>query len=107
MGSLIEINDTLKLTIEEGLPREPRLGGTYNFHKTERRLYHLKPTRVFLVEDRQGKWNFIGHAEISELTIDAEKNETRGTFIITQIYDRDYAAQLNAREAPKGKGLIG
>jgi hypothetical protein len=62
VGSKIEINDTLKLTYDEGLPREPKVGEVYTFCKSERRLYHLKPTRAFLVEERQGLWNFIGHA---------------------------------------------
>ncbi len=105
MGSTIEINDTLKLNRDEGLPQEPKLGETYAFRKAERRLYHLKPTRVFLVEERQGLWNFIGHAEIIELTIDAAKDETRGKFRITKIYSRDYAQTINKHEAPAGKGL--
>ena len=40
-----------------------------------------------------------------ELTIDAAKDETRGTFRITQLYPRDYASMLNRYEAPVGKGL--
>jgi hypothetical protein len=106
MGSVIEINDTLKLTRDEGLPATPKLGEVYAFTKSERRLYHLKPTRVFLVEEKQGLWNFIGHAEILELTMDAEKDQTRGRFVITQIYERDYALMLNKREAPAGKGFV-
>ena len=105
MGSVIEINDTLKLTREEGLPPAPKLGETYRFHKSERRLYNLKPTRVFLVEERNGFWNYIGHAQIAELTIDAEKNETRGSFTVTKLYSREEAALLNKTEAPDGKGL--
>jgi hypothetical protein len=105
VGSKIEINDTLKLTADEGLPSAPKLGEIYSFYKAERRLYHLKPTRVFLVEDKEGLWNFIGHAQILELTIDAVKEQTRGRFVITKIYDRTYALTLNKIEAPAGKGL--
>ena len=107
MGSTIELNDTLKLTPVEGLPVDPQVGQVYAFQKDGRRLYHLAPTRVFLVEDRDGKWNYLGHAHLLELTIDAEKNQTRGKFRITQIYPRDYARLANQYEAPAGKGLNG
>jgi hypothetical protein len=105
MGSIIEINDTLKLTHDEGMPFIPEEGKVYEFCKSDRRLFHLKPVRVFLVEEREDKWNFIGQAQVIELTIDAEKNETRGKFVISKIYPRDYAMLLNKYDAPEGKGL--
>lgn len=105
MGSAIEINDTLKLTREEGLPERTHVGLEFQFSKPDRRLFHLKPVRVFLVEEIEGKWNFIGQALIHELTIDAERNETRGRAEITKIYPRDYARQMNQHDAPSGKGL--
>lgn len=106
MGSTIEINDTLKLTAEEGLPLRPEEGRPYAFRKAGRRLYHLKPVRVFLVEDRGGKWNFIGQAQVTELTIDAERDETRGRFMIAKLYPRDYASLMNRYDAPEGKGDV-
>lgn len=105
MGSSIELNDTLKLTPAEGLPPDPQVGHVYEFLKTGRRLYHLAPTRVFLVEDRTGQWNFLGHAHVLELTIDAEQNQTHGRYRITQLYPRDYAALANQHDAPPGRGL--
>ncbi|MCE9615821.1 MAG: hypothetical protein K8T26_16245 [Lentisphaerae bacterium] len=103
MGSPLEINDTLKLTPAEGLPPSPAEGQRYTFRKAGRRLYHLAPTRVFLVEDRAGTWNFIGHALVVALTIDAERDETRGTFVLSRLYPREYAQRLNLYETPPGK----
>jgi hypothetical protein len=105
MGSTIELNDTLKLTPAEGLPTDPQMGPVYAFQKSGRRLFHLAPTRVFLVEDRAGRWNYLGHAHVLELTIDAEHDQTRGRFRITQLYPRDYAALANQHDAPPGRGL--
>ncbi len=105
MGSQLEINDTLKLTPAEGLPVDPQVGPVYAFKKDGRRLYHLAPTRVFLVEDRAGRWNYLGHAHVLELTVDAEQNQTRGKFRITQLYPPDYARLVNQHDAPPGKGL--
>ncbi|MCE9616548.1 MAG: hypothetical protein K8T26_19915 [Lentisphaerae bacterium] len=107
MGSTIELNDTLKLTPAEGLPVNPQVGQVYEFRKDGRRLYHLAPTRVFLVEDRAGRWNYLGHAHVLELTIDAERDQTRGKYRITQLYPPDYAMLANQYEAPAGKGLTG
>ena len=104
MGSQLEINDTLKLTPAEGLPSDMQVGQVYTFKKDGRRLYHLSPTRVFLVEDRDGLWNFIGHAHVLELTLDAEQNQTRGKYRITRIYPPDFARMANQHEAPQGKG---
>jgi hypothetical protein len=106
MGSTIEINDTLKLTLEEGLPLNPEEGRVYEFRKAGRRLYHLTPARVFLVEDRGGKWNFVGQAQVAELTIDAGRNETRGRFVLSKLYPRRYAELMNQHDAPEGKGCV-
>lgn len=105
MGSLIEINDTLKLKRGEGFPSKVELGRQYTFTIPDRRLYHLKPVRVFLVEEVEGKWNFVGQAMISEQTIDAVRNETRGVFEVTLIYPDEYVKLLNKYDAPKGKGF--
>lgn len=105
MGSTIEINDTLKLTPAEGLPATLRVGELHTFRKAGRRLYHLAPTRVFLVHDVEGRWNYLGHAHILELTIDAVRDETRGSYRITRLYPPALAAEFNRSEAPPGKGL--
>jgi len=105
MGSSLEFNDTLKLKRGNGFPTEISLGSTHPFCIQGRRIYHLSPVRVFLVEEVDGLWNFVGQAMILRETIDAEKNETSGVFQITKIYSSEYAAQLNLNDAPQGKGF--
>ena len=106
MGSSIEINDTLKLKRGGGFPPDIREGGVYSFTLPGRRLFHLKPVRVFLVEEIDGKWNFVGQAMIHEQTIDAERDETRGRSSVTSLYPEDYAALMNLHEAPDEKGYL-
>ncbi|MBU8922467.1 MAG: hypothetical protein KOO63_11675, partial [Bacteroidales bacterium] len=104
MGSKIEINDTLKLKRGGGFPEKIELGERYDFTISERRIYHLKPVRVFLVEEIEGKWNFVGQAHIIELTINAESNQTSGKYEVIFIYPEEYVSMLNIYDAPKGKG---
>ena len=104
MGSKIEINDTLKLKRGNGFPTNIEIGGTYKFVIPERRLYHLKPVRVFLVEEIAGKWNFVGHAMILELTIDAIRDETRGVYQVSSLYPSEYVKLVNQFDAPPGMG---
>jgi len=107
MGSMIEINDTLKLKRGDGFPPDIKVGGEYSFKLPGRRLLHLKPVRVFLVEEIDGKWSFVGQALILEQTIDAERDETRGRYVVAALYPSDYAALMNRHEAPTGKGYKG
>lgn len=104
MGSSIEINDTLKLRRGAGFPPDIREGGEYAFTLSGRRLFHLMPVRVFLVEEIEGRWNFAGQALILEQTIDAAKDETRGRYKVTRLYPADHVAFMNRYEAPAGKG---
>ncbi len=106
MGSLIEINDTLKLKRGEGFPEKLEIGEKYPFIINERRLYHLKPIRIFLVEEVNGLWNYKGHAVILEQTIDATQNETRGIFEVIAIYPEEYSQLANKYEAPEGKAFL-
>lgn len=106
MGSKIEFNDTLKLKRNAGFPPEAKEGERYSFSIEGRRLYHLTPVRVFLVEEVAGKWNFVGQAQILELTIDAVRDETRGTFQVSKVYPREYAWQVNRIDAPNGLGMV-
>lgn len=102
MGSLIEFNDTLEITTEQGFPkeldleahlREPLMaedfnGRVFEFHyKPKMRLYHPAPTRVFLVHNIGGKWLHWGKAHIIEQTIYAETQTTSGKYRIAHIYD--------------------
>lgn len=105
MGSLIEINDTLKLTYQQGMPLSPEMDKEYNFCIKDRRLYHMAPVRVFLVNNINGKWKYIGHCIIISQTIDAILNTTSGKFKVTKIYDGEYAKLATINEAPSGKSF--
>lgn len=105
MGSILEFNDTLKIK-SEYLPDVLEEGKEYSFKVKDRRIFHLHPVRVFLVEERNGKWNYIGHAQIIEQTIDALNNITSGRFIITKLYSKEYVELVNQNEPPKGKVLV-
>ena len=104
MGSSIEINDTLKLQRGVSFPKDIKLGNKYEFTISDKRLYHLSPVRVFLVEEIDGLWNYIGHAMILELTIDPIKNETRGIYEIVNLYSDEYRILANKYESPPLKG---
>ena len=104
MGHLIELNDTLKLKRGAGFPADLRVGGVYDFSIAGRRLYNLKPTRVFLVEEIEGKWNLVGHAIILRQTIDAVTDRTSGQFEITKLYPPEYVQLANQFDTPAGKG---
>lgn len=103
MGSLIEINDTLKLRIDQGMPERPVVAKQYKFRLPEKRLFHSPPTRVFLVQEIDGKWKYIGHAIIIKQIINSKDNTTSGVFEITKIYDEKYAKLATINEAPQGK----
>ena len=118
MGSLIKINDTLKISKEMGFPKELTLGKhlqDQEFHKkfigeefqfwnNDERLYHRPPTRVFLVEEIDGKWLYWGHALITSQTI--EKEKTFGKYKITKIYDSEYQKNITLNESPQGKSYF-
>lgn len=103
MGSGIELNDTLKMSAEQGFPSELAVGQRYPFKREGLRLYHLAPTRVFLVEEIDGKWNFRGHAVVIKQTQDTESNSTSGEFAVIKLYNDAERQLLNQAEAPAGK----
>lgn len=118
MGSLIEINDTLKISKDRGFP----LGLTLDIHVTapslslkfmnrefefwnnDERLYHRPPTRVFLVEEINGKWLYWGHGLVISQTI--EKSTTMGRYKIKKIYDPDFQRRITIEESPLGKSYF-
>lgn len=106
MGSLIEFNDTLKLN-SKVFPNKLEEGKEYSFKINERRIFHLFPVRVFLVEEIDGKWNYRGHIQILELKISAIKNNTSGRFKMVKLYDSEYIKLVNANEAPQGEEYLG
>lgn len=104
MGSIIEINDTLQLTREQGFPAvldlETHLKTPYkaeNFdskvfefkNKSNVRIYKAPPVRNFLVENKNGKWVYWGLVHILEITHDYENKTTSGKFKIIYLYTPD------------------
>lgn len=100
MGSLIEINDTLRINKEQGFPAELDLqthlqnpymldavaDKVFSFSsKPNIRVYKQPPVRNFLVEDVDGKWVYWGKCHILEVHHDYVKNETSGKFKIISI----------------------
>jgi len=101
MGSFIEINDTLQISIKQGFPKEL----DYEQHKTNPftatdfkskifefkdkpkvRIYKLPPTRNFLVQNINGKWLYWGLIHVIEVIHDNIKQTTSGKFKIIHIY---------------------
>lgn len=106
MGSIVEFNDTLKLPRQD-LPSRLTVGMEHAFQRPGVRIFHPAPVRVFLVEEIEGQWNFLGKVIILEQTIDAVKQETRGIFRIQALYPDDVRKTMNRHEAPGGKGYEG
>lgn len=121
MGSHLELNDTLRITDEQGFPSDVlnlekhrknqiKLEDVENrileFHdKPGARIYHNAPTRCFLVHDIKGKWLYWGKIVILEQTIrgmNKETQKTSGKYKIIQIYDPRYQEQITKNESPKG-----
>ena len=103
MGSIVEFNDTLKLIRGDGFPHVIEEGGEYEFLRKGIRIFHPSPVRVFLVEEIDGKWNFVGKVAVIKQTIDAEKYITYGTFRVLSIYPDEVRRIMNNHEAPEGK----
>jgi hypothetical protein len=110
MGSFIEINDTLRLTREQGFPVELDLeqhfkqpyrteafaDRVFEFkNKPKVRLYKMPPVRNFLVEDRDGKWIYWGLVHILEVTHDYVHDTTSGKFKIIYINTPDEMKQAH------------
>ena len=73
----------------------------FEFHdKTNARIYHLAPTRVFLVHNIGGKWLYWGTIVILEQTItwDGKEHKTSGKYKITKIYDPEYQKQVTKND---------
>lgn len=100
MGSFIELNDTLRISKEQGFPEfwdiEKHLekpfefadveGQIFEFHDKEKiRVYQQPPVRNHLVEDVGGKWLYWGLCYITEITHDYEKGTTSGKYKIVRL----------------------
>lgn len=104
MGSYIELNDTLRITKEQGFPKELELKKHLNHplllsdlkdsvfefkDKPNIRLYQMPPVRCFLVEDIDGKWVYWGLCHILEIKHDYLKKTTSGKYKIVYLYNPD------------------
>jgi hypothetical protein len=109
MGSLIELNDTLQLTVEQGFPAELDLerhlkqpigleavkGKVFEFkNKPAIRNYQQTPVRVFLVQNIGGKWVYWGLVQVLEVTHDYVGVTTSGKFKITRLNTPDEMKQM-------------
>jgi hypothetical protein len=101
VGSMIELNDTLQLTAEQGFPLELDLasylknpavfsfflGKEFEFTgKPGIRNFHQPPVRVFLVENRGGAWIYWGLAVVLRVIHDYSASVTSGQFKLTYLY---------------------
>ena len=110
MGSLIELNDTLQLTSEQGFPKEL----DYEKHKLKPfktadfknkifqfkdkpkiRIYQSPPIRNFLVQNINGKWLYWGLVHVIETTHNNVKQTTSGKFKIIHIYTPEEMKQAH------------
>ncbi len=109
MGSFIEINDTLRITKEQGFPEELDIerhletpytledveGKIFSFKsKPKIRVYKSPPVRNFLAEDKDGKWIYWGLCYITEIHHDYEKQETSGKFKIIRLNTPEEMKQM-------------
>lgn len=125
MGSYIELNDTLRITTEQGFPedeldlkrhREAPLKANdfsdreFEFHdKSGARVYHPAPCRNFLVHYIDGKWLYWGKIVMLEQTINGESRETQktsGKYRITEIFDPNYQVEHTKHNSPPGKSYF-
>jgi len=132
MGTSVELNDTLLISEEQGFPsgilnRDNHVktpvsssafeGKEFKFHdKDGARIFHLDPVRVYLVENKNGKWIFWGKAFVVSQTIEKSVGKngewkpgdwvTSGTFKIVEIFEPDYQETFTRRESPPNKSFF-
>jgi hypothetical protein len=125
MGSYVELNDTLQITTEQGFPEvvlnlekhrktpiktEDVAGQIFEFHnKPSARIFHLPPTRCFLVHNIGGKWLYWGKILMLEQTINSGNKDaqtTSGKYKIIEIYDPEYQEQITRHETSEGKSYF-
>ena len=125
MGSMIEINDTLQLTTEQGFPSDLDLARhqadpvtlddvadrIFTFtNKPNARMFQLDPVRVYYAHNIDGKWLFWGHVMIQTQTVHMADDGswlTDGTYRISQLYAPDYQEIFTRNESPPGLGWFG
>jgi hypothetical protein len=100
MGSFLEINDTLRITKEQGFPSaldvKKHLEKPYKYEdfkdsvfefkdKPKIRIYKIPPVRNFLVEELDGKWLYWGRCHILEIHHDYINEMTSGKYKIIAL----------------------
>ena len=100
MGSVLIMNDTLQITTEQGFPEKPDLEKEYSFKKEKLRQYRLPPIRVFLAHNLGEKWDYVGEAIITELTLLPLEEKTLGKFKIMKLYTDEHRKVMNANMQP-------
>lgn len=132
MGTMIELNDTLQLTTDQGFPAgifdygkhqvkpvvlDDVKGKLFSFRdKPAARVYQLDPVRVYFVHNVDNKWLFWGHALIQTLEInkqlqgngtwDGKSWVTSGTYSIETVYDPEYQRLFTLAEAPEDRNYF-
>lgn len=111
MGSIIESNDTLVITSEQGFPSDLGIkehlkspykaeqfkNRIFNFKNKEGiRVYHQPPVRVFLVQKIEDKWLYWGLIHIQAIKHDYVKKMTSGTYKVVKIYSIEEMKKANA-----------
>lgn len=111
MGSIVELNDTLQITAEQGFPgvldleahlRQPIdlavvEGKVFEFSgKASIRNYQQTPVRVFLVQNIGDKWVYWGLVQVLEILHDYVAKTTSGKYEIIRIYSPDEMKQMFA-----------
>ena len=119
MAKPIKLNDTLKISLEQGFPKELLLDThlqhpyevddfkdkVFEFRKPSPRVDPLPPTRAFLVQELDGKWINWGHCMIIEQTIHNGET-TSGKFKITKLHNPEYMKLATQNEAPEGQSYF-
>jgi len=132
MGSFVEINDTLELTVEQGFPVavfqldkhkvDPITlgdvkGKVFEFkNKPSARIFQMDPVRVYFVHNINGKWLFWGRVLIQSQKIEKKFNDdgswdgaswqTSGTYTILNVYDPEYQYTFTLNEAPDDRNYF-
>lgn len=129
MGSLIEMNDVLQITEEQGFPTNEinltksdeelqlLLGKEFDFHhKRGARIFHIFPNRFFLVQKVAGKWIFWGTGGMLSQTIHVDRDAagevqvgsdgkpllyTSGRYVILKMYDMATREVVTRNDSPK------
>jgi hypothetical protein len=110
MGTKVEINDTLRISKEQGFPVELQIEDylinsdiyinkikdkIFTFsRKPMIRVFQAPPVRTFLVEDYNGKWIYWGLCYILSLHLNYETQETSGTYKIIRLNSPEEMKQM-------------